>query len=203
MKYVKHNIRQKFVRFIIYSMLVASFSYANKVYPKQGPIDILFHGSSNKNINTFKPQSKSVRDKSEGAVIFATPYLRLASCFLFQWDDSWVQLVVDWDWSSASDNVVMVISDKERFLKEDKGGAIYMLSAKDFSFDPQKGMGVYEWISKEEQAYIHKIQYSSALEAMKKAGVKVYFLTTEKFNEYKSLNMENQRKFLLQCDTAV
>jgi len=56
------------------------------------PIDILFHGSNNANITKFEPGDEYFRDAEEGKVIFATPLISVASCFLFRWDNSWVYL---------------------------------------------------------------------------------------------------------------
>ncbi len=133
------------------------------------PIDVVYHGSTSQNISLLKPQINHFRDKHEGALIFATPSFRLASCYLFRWDDSWVHQEISWkDDNKANYEVTMVISDKERFIKEDKGGSIYILPATGFEFD-DKGLGIYEWTSKEKVRPFTQINFSSSLEAIAKA----------------------------------
>ena len=170
-------------------------------YKNFAPIDALYHGSGNRNIKIFEPRLDHIRDEKEGSVIFATPSIQLASCFLFKWDDSWVHQSISWKENNKADyKVIMVISDKVRFNQEDLGGAIYILPAHSFEYDKNNGLGIYEWTSKEKVLPFTQINFSSALEAMQIFGVQVYFVNSEQFKYYINLPGEEQEKFLLNLD---
>ena len=155
---------------------------------------LLYHGSGNREIKEFEPRSENVRDPKEGAVVFATPSIRLASCYLFKWDDSWVrQSIYN---SEDSSEIYMVISDRKRFQALDLGGTIYFLPSRTFGFDENKGLGVYEWTSKEKIVPVDQINFSSALAAMGKFDIRVHFLDESEFNACKSLSPEDQKSFL-------
>ncbi|MES2215577.1 MAG: hypothetical protein V4485_06195 [Pseudomonadota bacterium] len=179
--------------------VLAFFAFENK-YSRQGfaQVDVLYHGSPDANIKIFEPKEEHIRNNNEGAVVFATPSLRLASCYLFRWDDSWVHQSISWkDGNKADYQVTMVISDKERLEKEDHGGAIYILPIQGFSFDESSGLGVYEWTSKDAATPITHINFVSSLDAMQKLGVHVYFVEPSEFKHYLSLRGAEQEKFLL------
>lgn len=163
------------------------------------PVDVLYHGSTSSDITVFEPRNNNIRDIEEGSVIFATPSLKLASCYLFRWDDSWAHQSILWkDGNIADYQVIMVISDQKRFDDLDKGGAVYILSSQGFDFDEHKGLGIYEWTNKNSVIPVLKIDFPSALVAMKKLGVKVYFVEQEQFNDYLSLQGDEKEQFLLQ-----
>lgn len=162
------------------------------------PGDVLYHGSTNTNITVFEPRSNSVRGKKEGPVVFATPSLKLASCYLFHWDDSWVEQSISLKNGNVFNyQITMVISDKTRFKKEDHGGSIYILPPEGFTFNKHTGLKIYEWIHNSSVTPILKMDFSSALLAMEKMGVKVYFIEQEQFQYYLSLPEDLQKEFLL------
>ena len=161
------------------------------------PTDVLYHGSSNSMIEVLEPRQSHVRDNTEGEVIFASPSIKIASCFLFRWDDSWVNLTISSNDEDKSDFTVrMIISDRKEFNKRDRGGSIYLLPAENFTFEEDKGLGVYEWTSQDKTIPYGKIVFSSSLDAMTKLGVKVYFVTSEQFETYLKLSGEKQEAFL-------
>lgn len=183
--------------------LISGLAFLYIPLPKQkipqgfAPVDALYHGSTNSNIRVFEPKNNHIRDKKEGPVVFATPSLKLASCYLFKWEDSWVHQSISWkDENIADYQVIMVISDKQRFHKEDNGGAVYILPSQGFDFDEHKGLGIYEWTHNGSVIPILKIDFSSALTAMEKFGVKVYFVTQDQFQHYLSLPGDAQEQFL-------
>ena len=54
---------------------------------------ILYHASSNRGVEEFKPRNKSIRDAKEGPVIFATPDFGLAATFMVDTSDgSWTKI---------------------------------------------------------------------------------------------------------------
>lgn len=59
-------------------------SHKQKIPQGFAPVDVLYHGSTNSNIKVFEPRNNHIRDKEEGPVVFATPSLKLASCYLFR-----------------------------------------------------------------------------------------------------------------------
>lgn len=162
------------------------------------PVDVVYHGSPNSNIKIFEPKDEHIRNKDEGAVVFATPSLRVASCYVFKWDDTWVHQSISWKNGNKADyQVIMVISDRTRFEQKDHGGTIYILPAQDFRFDEHRGLGIYEWTHKKPVRPMLQINFSSGLEAMQKSGVQVYFVEPNQFQHYLSLPGEEQEKFLL------
>lgn len=141
----------------------------------------LYHASSNRDIERFEPRDISTRDPAEGPVVFATPDVALATAFMVSADDRWTQI------GRTSGVPFIVIKDKERFLANDKGGAIYKLSSESFSCDPSKGMKESEWVSKEPVTPVAKKDCPSALDAMVEAGVKVFFVDDETFGKVKGI----------------
>jgi len=144
----------------------------------------LYHGSSVKDLKIVKPRRISFRDQYEGKLVFATPYRTFASCFIVNTDDSWVKI------SRFSDNpnkfcaqTIIIISDKRRFLANDKGGAIYTLPSDTFSTKSKKGAGFSEWTSAERVIPIKSVSYKSGLEAMIENRVQVYFVDSYIFKQ--------------------
>ena len=180
-------------KYIITFLVVIGIGFAFIPHNEKIPTDVMYNGSPNREISIFEPRKENTRDESEGDVIFASPSIAFASCYLFRWDDSWVHQSVTF---GDKDMVSMVIADRERFNKADSGGAIYLVSPRTFAFDKNKGIGIYEWISKIHVPALAKIEFASALEAMQKFGVKIYFVDEVQFKKYLSLPGEMQDKFL-------
>lgn len=103
------------------ALLLLSFS---KVAKPQ----ILYHSSPDHNITLFEPRADSIRDPAEGPVVFASPDKTYASIFLIPTDDPWTNI------SQFNGNHYLIVSDKKRLYNLDKGGAIYTVPSKTFSF---------------------------------------------------------------------
>jgi hypothetical protein len=182
--------------------LLVIFGLYSKAYAEDQklsivPFDVLYHGSPNPQIEILEPRQLNVRDNDEGAVIFASPSIKVASCFLFPWDDSWVNMNISSEYNNKADfTVTMVISNYAEFTKRDKGGAIYLVPIKDFIYDENKGLGLHEWTNKNKMTSYGKILFTSSLEAMKKSGVKVYFVSPKQFEHYLKLPGGKQQAFL-------
>lgn len=140
---------------------------------------VLYHASPNKNIKIFEPRAESVRDKNEGPVVFATPYKDYASCFIVNTNDTWTRIS---RWGIGSPPWNIIVSDKERFEKLDKGGAIYELSSESFHYDKNEGTKESEWVSKIPTKPVKKTIYKSGLKAMLENGVNVFFVSKEVFS---------------------
>ena len=140
---------------------------------------LLYHASQNRNLSILEPRADKVRDPEEGSVVFATPDKVMASVFIVPTDDSWTN-------SGLFGGVnYFVCGDEEKFIKLDRGGAIYTLPSTTFINDPNKGLGKREWTSKRPVKPINKEEFDLGLEAMIEMGVQVYFISKEKFQELK------------------
>jgi len=148
--------------------------------PKPEKPPVLFHASRNQNIDVFEPRAEKTRDANEGPQVFGTPSRAMASIFLVESDDSWVE-------SGAMDGIpYIVISDEERFRSLDNGGVIYSLPNDTFENDTEKGLRELEWTSKKPVVPSEKEFVPSALEDMVRQGVKVFFVHKETWEAIKN-----------------
>lgn len=138
---------------------------------------VLYHASQNRNVTVFEPRAETIRDPNEGPVVFATPDIRYASCFLVKTDDSWTT-ISNW---GPNHPWAFICSDKQRFTQADKGGAIYTLPSETFDFDPEAANLPMEMVSKVSVKPTASETYESGLEAMLKYDVQVFFVTKEEF----------------------
>lgn len=161
-------------------------------------LPVLYHASSNRNIELIEPKAESVRDKGEGPVVFATPDKAEASKFIVPSDDTWTRKM------RFGDVHVHIISDRGRYEKADKGGTIYHLDANTFENDKTKGTGT-EWTSMVAVKPFEKEEYESGLQAQLENGVQVYFVDNDIFGRInksddhgytiiKSLESENKAR---------
>lgn len=185
---------RNFALIIFFATTLSNIAYSQKYNSVAS--DVLYHGSPNSQIEVLEPRQLNVRDNAEGAVIFASPSIKVASCFLFSWDDSWVNMTISSDDNKDDFTVIIVISSYAEFVKRDKGGAIYLVPVKDFIFDENKGLGLHEWTNKNKVTPYGKILFKSSLEAMRKMGVKVYFANPEQFKDYLKLPGDKRQAFL-------
>lgn len=178
---------KKYLVVILAYLCYLNISYAN-TNESLFPLDTFFHGSPNNNIEEI--------DTATEDSVFATPSIALASCYLFRWYDDWVNQIVLWKDNPNDYTITMVISDKDRFLKIDNGGSIYLLPRLGFNYNENKGLRIFEWVTNKKVIPYDKLEYVSALEAMKKYGVKVYFLDQEEWQNYKFFSEEQKKEYL-------
>lgn len=150
---------------------------------------ILYHGSPDKNIETFYPgKNKAVTERGELKGVRATPHKTLAAAFVrekccpvtigsFDHDKTWF----------------IVVSDKDKFLKSDRGGTIYSFSPENFTFNPSL-LGKSEYITSVAVRPTRKEEYSSSLEAMLNAGVQVYLLTPKLYEEFEATKGDKRKE---------
>ncbi|MFA4871856.1 MAG: hypothetical protein WC610_02240 [Patescibacteria group bacterium] len=161
---------------------------------------ILYHASINRGLPELNPADKSVRDRNEGPVVFATPDRALVTTFLVEGhDDSWTRIGI-----INGVHYMVICRDRDKFIELDKGGSIYEFPSEEFYCDPAKGMGEKEWASKKTVKPINEVSYPSALDAMIESGVQVYFVDRETFQsidldsdygtDFKKITSENQRR---------
>jgi hypothetical protein len=133
----------------------------------------LYHASPVKGLKKIEPRSKTVPENFDKTpCIFATKYFDFATHFLVPHDDSWA------NGGAFSDQSFFVISDKERFMKADEGGSIYLVEAKNF-----ENYNKREWFSKSLVKVNGEVTFSSGLMAMITQGVQVYFTDKETYKE--------------------
>ncbi len=152
------------------------FPHENEIEKKEKP-EVLYLAAKTPNISELVPMKRNYRDENEGAVIFSTPDKALASAFLVEGHgDHWMKIGFYGDIP-----VVVIKSDREEFIKKDKGGSMYTVSSDTFDFDPEKGMGEKEWVSKVPVKPLSETKFNSALDAMIENGVQVYFVDENTF----------------------
>ncbi|MEZ6255630.1 MAG: hypothetical protein R3B92_02550 [Patescibacteria group bacterium] len=140
----------------------------------------LYHGSSNPNIQIFKPFAKTYRNPKEGAVIFAAPTKAAATKFIVSCDDSWSAL------GRFGSTYYALYSDEVRFKNNDIGGALYTLPSNTFYIDPDYTGSYSEWVSKDAVVPVEVEHFSSGLTAMFSYGVHVYFTSPSVLDQLRS-----------------
>jgi len=136
----------------------------------------LYHASQNRNLQILEPRAESVRDESEGLVVFATPDKAEASKFLVPSNDEWTKKM------RVGDVHIHIISDRDRYEEVDKGGTIYKLSPETFEHDETRGTNT-EWTSRVAIKPIGREDYESGLQAQLDNGVQVYFVDKDIFSK--------------------
>jgi hypothetical protein len=158
---------------------------------------LFYHGSPHRGIGTLEPRSHKVRDPAEGPVVFASPELAFAIMFMAPHSVG----------SGAFDGApyLAILADRDEFIKNDRGGHVYVVPGKTFENDPHKGMGEKEWTSKVPVKPLHIIEYPSTLDAAIENGIQVYFIDEPTYDAikhsddeglsiYRKLRSENQRR---------
>lgn len=178
------------------------------LYTYEVPIQprILFHGSSNQDIEILEPRAIATRSKQEGNVIFATPHIGYAAVFMSSHHkDRGFSIEMQ---SFDHGPVCCVCNHKENFMKHDKGGAIYLLPSDTFYYDlgfvglsrkewfskayTEDFGDLREWVSRDSVKPLYKIEFKSVLEAMLDLGVQVYFVDEDTFEEVRAV-MKNRK----------
>lgn len=171
---------------MIFFAILVSMSVEHQQSPEIQKPKVLYHASSNRNIEEFEPRNEHTRGASEGPVVFATPNKAFATCFIVDTDDSWVNIGSFSEKKGVRGPLHVIISDQKRFENSDKGGAVYSLPADTFGYEADLGMGDMEWVSKVPVKPIDKQEFEFGLMAMKEAGVEVYFVDKTTFDSINS-----------------
>ncbi len=140
---------------------------------------ILYHGSPRNKLRNIKPQKQNFRDKKEPPLVFATPFLPLAIIFATNILNKWTKI------GSFGKQFHMIIENSQKSKIKKSNGSVYVLEGKNFSCDPQKGMGFSEWVSKEPIKPIKTIFYPSLFKAMIKNKINIYFVDNKMFQAIK------------------
>jgi hypothetical protein len=135
---------------------------------------VLFHGTPLPGLTKLHP--------APGGVLYASDDMRLSSTFLA--DPEHCVCV-----RSSRGHVQAFIGEpREEFLRRDRGGTIYLLDARRFSPAPPDVSlrRVWEWTTVDEIEPMGSIVYVSALTAMIALGVRVYFVSREFCENFRS-----------------
>jgi hypothetical protein len=127
----------------------------------------LFHGSCKKKLNELRPREQ---------FLFASHDIRVSSVFLVGAQRfACVKL----------GHVVYAFFENslDEFLGKDRGGSIYVVRSEGFSPYPPNQSRAIEWTTAECVKPIKRIDYSSALSAMVRYGVKVSFVKPNLLDE--------------------
>ena len=172
---------------------------SKEIMPSKEKPPFLYHGSPHKGVEEFEPRISQGTGEEFGAMVYATPDLATASAFL-------AEVKKEWSAGRFGDAFYVLIPySREEFIKNDKGGHIYVLPSDTFKSDHERGLGKYEWVSKEKVKPTKKIEEPSALDAMLENGVQVYFVDDNIYKQIKesndhglsilkNLESENQRR---------
>lgn len=151
--------------------------FERKLFEQKEKPEVLYVSTQTSGIDTLTPRKGNLRDENEGAVIFSTPDIALATMFLIDGHhDSWVKIGYYGEIPCA-----VICMDRDEFVKRDKGGVMYEVPSDSFDFDPNLGMGNKEWTSKVPVKTTKEQKYASSLDAMIDNGVQVYFVDRPTF----------------------
>jgi len=159
----------------------------------------LYRGTPRRDVDQFTPKEKV----GGRLVVSASPDRTTAIKFVVPIEGLKVKL------GTLGDTHYYICAEEKKFKEMDIGGSIYLLPPNGFEPAPEVGADV--WVNPNSVIPIGKEEISSAIEAMIKAGVQVYFVSEEIFERFrkfpedrleilKSLISENnkqerQRKF--------
>jgi hypothetical protein len=141
---------------------------------------ILYHGTMVRGIKKFEPRVSKGYGEKFGPLVYATHDFGVAVVFTMNAKSTWHTGV------SNGVTYVLITDPKEEFIKNDKGGTVYVFANKGFEVDPKRGMGNFEWASKNSVLPIDTINIQSSLQAMMDEGIQVYFTDKKKLEEVES-----------------
>ena len=100
--------------------------------------------------------------------------------------------------SFDSGPVIMACKDKENLLKQDKGGAIYILPSDNF-FTFYRGWDTTIWVNKKDVKPLNKLEFGSAFKTMMNFGVQLFFIDDKTFEEIRE-SKDNGRQILMKLE---
>lgn len=153
---------------------------------------MVYHASPRKNLSQLKPQRTFSHDEFIGDFLFATADQRLAAMYLVT---KGYPTLMSTDDTPA---YVVICGNRDEYIKQDAGGAIYSLPADSFKLTPQLGLENYELVSRHAVTPAGKSQYKTSIHALHEVGVGVYFADKTDFDKFiKSKNKKSLLKKLL------
>ncbi len=143
---------------------------------------VVFHGSRVKKLEDgiLTPHAGPERPQHPESVIFASPYIAYASMFIFQYGD-WMACG---SWFVDSPIYYFICKNRDRFMREDTGGAIYVLLAQPFKNSMTNVITSCEMIAYEPVQPLAQINFDHALDAMLSFGVQVFFVSADIYDAF-------------------
>lgn len=132
---------------------------------------MLYHASPYINLSMILPQRTLSDDVYIGDFVFATSDRKLAAMYLA---NKGVATLME---HRAKQPYIIIQDDINIYTKNDKGGAIYTVPAIHFMNTPQAGLEGTEFVSKEPVTPLDKRVYKTSINAMRKAGIQIYFVS--------------------------
>lgn len=143
--------------------------------------EVLYHASTNKELTVLTPQRTLSKDEYIGDFVFATPDRRMAAMYLAPREGGTILIE-----TFSREPYAVINNTPENFKRVDHGGAIYKVSAESFSDTPQEEVAGTELVSRDSVPILSKEIFATSLEAMREAGVNVYFLGDTEFQRVQS-----------------
>jgi hypothetical protein len=137
---------------------------------------MLYHASPNKNLAILEPKRTLSKDRFVGNFVFATSDRKLAAMYLA---NNGVPVLLN----VKEGPRIIICSNADTYIQNDKGGAIYEVPADSFQPTPQAGLEDSEVVSEVPVVPLNKTIYQTSLDAMKEMGVQVYFVAKDVFDE--------------------
>lgn len=166
-------------------------SEKSKLNKKGGKV--LYHASPKRGLKEFKPRAKSQRQSGDAPRVYASPSPEIAIAFMIRPTD-------DWCLHGSYDNGqtwMLIVGDEKKFWKrEKKGGSLYTFSPETFRFTKVIGLGENEWFSAEKVPVLAEEKWGSVFQAMLHYGLRIYFLPTGTFEQFKRLPHAEHRRLL-------
>lgn len=139
-------------------------------------MDVLYHASQNKELILLEPKQTLSKDKCIGDYLFATSDKLLATMYLVT--KGYGALF------GSRDNPphIVIGANKDEYMANDKGGAIYELPVSSFIESPQVELSEYEMVSTKSVKFLKRTIFDNSLDAMHSAGVKIHFVDQKTFD---------------------
>lgn len=140
-------------------------------------MNLLYHASTNKNLEMIEPQRTLSKDKYIGDYVFATSDRKLAAMYLVTRGTPTLMN------TKAEVPRIIICADSTSYIKNDAGGAIYEVPGKSFVKTPQEGLEESELVGKVAVKPVSKKVFATSIDALNEAGVEVYFVNETQFED--------------------
>lgn len=140
-------------------------------------MDVLYHASPDKNLEIIEPKKTLSKDVYIGDYVFATSDKKLAVMYLAtRGNYTYME-------PRGNEPFIVICAKPKEYLVHDEGGAIYILSSDTFEKTPQIELKDFEMVSSVSVKPTKKETYNNSIEAMRRNGITIYFVSQPKFDE--------------------
>ena len=151
-------------------------------------MEVLYHTSTNKDLEVIEPQRTLSSNVYIGDYVFATSNHKLAAMYLVARGTPILLNI-----KTAMPHLI-ICANPEEYRIRDRGGAIYTIPAESFHKTPQKGLEDSGLVSEVAITPISKKVYETSIEALREEGVEIYFVSKEQFDEI--VNKKNEAEII-------